>query len=143
MSHKNVLTSEELAELNHCFRDELNYESDDPLEPIDLLTWIAPDDDTPLHVAAWRDDVRAIELLIKAGVDVNAQGDMSSTALHIASSKGNKKIQDLLLNNGASTEIVNEFGLKPLQTSDDIPRKSTLSPWVCDQKKPKGSDSIE
>ncbi|MCG7946629.1 MAG: ankyrin repeat domain-containing protein [Candidatus Thiodiazotropha taylori] len=135
MNLKSGLTSEELAELKDSFCDLASYESEDPLKPVDPLTWVAPDDDTALYVAAWRDDVRATELLIKAGVDVNALGDMSSTALHIATSKGNKKIQELLLNAGASTELVNEFGLRPLQTYDDIPRKSTLSPWKCDEKK--------
>jgi len=133
--NKGALNSEEIAELKHLFRDLTNYESDDPCAPVDPLTWIGADDDTALHVAAWRDDDRAVRLLIKAGVDVNTKGDMSSTALHVATRKGNKVIQDLLLAAGASTDIVDEFGLKPLQTYDDLPRKDTVSRWKCDRRK--------
>ena len=42
------------------------------------------DGDTPLHVMVWRKDRYAVNLLIEAGADVNAAGDMTETPLHVA-----------------------------------------------------------
>ena len=42
------------------------------------------DGDTPLHVMVWRKDRYAVDLLIEAGANVNAVGDMSETPLHVA-----------------------------------------------------------
>jgi uncharacterized protein len=41
------------------------------------------DGDTPLHVMAWRDDVVGAEILLAAGADVDAVGDMGTTPLHV------------------------------------------------------------
>ena len=104
------ISENELLELKELFKDVLNYESDDPCDPIDPLTYIAPDDDNCLHIAAWREDLKAIQLLIKAGLDVNKTGDMSETPLHIATRKNNKSIIQALLQAGARTDIISEFG---------------------------------
>lgn len=109
------LSPAELAELQATFSYVTNYESDDPFEPIDPITYVAPDGDTCLHVAARRGDVRAAELLIKAGVDINRKGDMSCTPLHCAKTK---EMVMLLLANGAATDIVNEFGRSPIGQDD-------------------------
>src|SRR5688572_27133423 len=63
----------------------------------------AADGDTPLHVIAWRDDVRGARLLLAAGADVNAQGDMGYTPLHVAVAKGSVAMVTLLLEAGART----------------------------------------
>ncbi len=42
------------------------------------------DGDTALHVMAWRRDHVGARLLIEAGADVDAVGDMSQTPLHVA-----------------------------------------------------------
>jgi ankyrin repeat protein len=104
------LSLEEIAELKKEFEDLINYESEDPCKPIDPLTYTAPDGDTCLHAAVLRGNLRAVELLVKAGLDVNQQGDMGCTPLHYAKTK---EIYDFLLKNGASSEIVNEFGKTP------------------------------
>lgn len=108
------LTKNELDELKKSFSDLLNYDSEDPTEPIDPLTYHQPDGDSCLHIAALRGDCRAAELLLKAGVDVNKLGDMGSTALHHAKRKGYDNLVNLLLENGASTDIKNAFGKLPL-----------------------------
>jgi len=104
------LSSSELAELRTAFSDLLNYEADDPTAPIDPLTYCSPADDNCLHIAAQRGNRRAVELLLKAGLDVNAQGDMGHTALHYATAAD---VIALLLAHGASRTIRNEFGALP------------------------------
>jgi len=107
----NALSPIEYAELQATFSDLLNYESDDPCDPIDPLTYCAPDKDTCLHVAAHRGNLRAVELLVKAGLDVNQQGDMGYTPLHYAATP---EVISFLLAHGASPSIKNEFGTSPV-----------------------------
>jgi ankyrin repeat protein len=106
------LSPSEYAELQSAFADLMNYESDDPMAPIEPLTYVAPDGDTCLHVAAHRGNLRAVELLVKAGVDVNRPGDMGSTPLHYASTQ---EVASFLIGSGASTAIRDEFGRLPPQ----------------------------
>ena len=106
------LTQSELDELATAFADVINYESDDPTAPIDPLTYRAPDDDTCLHIAARRGDLRSLELLLKAGLDIDDCGDMGTTPLHCAKTK---EAADLLIKNGASLEVRDEFGRLPLE----------------------------
>ena len=89
----------------------LNYESEDILDDIDAVTYMAPDGDTCLHTAALIGDLRAVELLIKAGLDVNRQGDIGNTPLHYAKAP---EIVEILLANGARTDIKNALGILPL-----------------------------
>jgi ankyrin repeat protein len=65
--------------------------------------------DTPLHVMVWRRDKHAVELLISAGADVNAVGDMGETPLHVAISQGDEEIVRVILNADAKTDIRSEF----------------------------------
>jgi len=51
-------------------------------------------------------------LLLKAGLDVNARGDMGTTPLHCAKTD---EIVSLLLTAGASTQIRDTFGRLPLE----------------------------
>lgn len=50
------------------------------------MFWAVPP--TPLHDAAWRGDVAAIQQLVKSGADVNATDDMGATALYWAAGGG-------------------------------------------------------
>jgi ankyrin repeat protein len=68
------------------------------------------DGDTPLHVLAWRSDTEGALMLIAAGADVNAVGDMGTTPLHVAISQGNRKLARALIAAGARTNIRSEFG---------------------------------
>jgi len=106
-----LLSPPELAELRLEFADLINYESDDTCEPIDPLTYCSPDKDNCLHIAALRGNLRAVELLVKAGLNVNQQGDMGYTPLHYAATP---EVVSFLLAHGASTTIENEFGKSPI-----------------------------
>jgi ankyrin repeat protein len=110
-SESSPLSPSELAELDAAFTYVTNYDSDDPTEKIDPLTYRAPDGDTCLHIAAHRGNLRAVELLIKAGLDINLQGDMGYTPLHYARTP---EIVAFLLASGASTNLENEFGQAPI-----------------------------
>ncbi len=68
------------------------------------------DGDTALHVMVWRNDRAAVRLLIEAGADVNAMGDMGETPLHVAVRKGDREIVQALLAAGADAAVVSEFG---------------------------------
>lgn len=65
--------------------------------------------DTPLHVMAWREDLYGAKILIEAGADVNAVGDMGETPLHVALTNENEELTELLLETGANPDIRSEF----------------------------------
>lgn len=108
-----MINANHLKVLQEKFSDLINYKADDPLEAIDPLTYRSPEGDSCLHTAAIRGDQLAVELLIKAGLDVNLQGDMGNTPLHYAKKFGHDEIASLLVQQGASTEIRNDFGKIP------------------------------
>ena len=69
---------------------------------------------SPLMVAAKYGRTAALELLIRAGADVNAQANGGWTALHLGAVAGQYKVVALLLAKGADRDITNEGGGKPL-----------------------------
>ena len=114
---KDPLTASEREELEALFRAYylINHEDDDPCAPIDPVTYVAPDGDTGLHIAAQHGDLRAVELLVQAGLDVNRQGDMGYTALQYALTPA---IVAFLLSQGARVDVINEFGKSPIGWND-------------------------
>ena len=122
------LSEEEIQCIREKYRQLINYQSEDIDDPIDPLTYVEPAGDNLLHIAAMRGDLRTVELLLKAGLDVNQPGDMGYTALHYAYWKGAKwpahvhereDVIRLLLEHGASTTVRNEFGKTPIEHSED------------------------
>jgi ankyrin repeat protein len=67
------------------------------------------DRDTPLHVMVWRKDRDAVDLLIGAGANVDAVGDMGETPLHVAVSREDLPVIEAVLKSGAKTDIRSEF----------------------------------
>jgi ankyrin repeat protein len=100
--------------LKKAFQNVLNFDADDPLESIDPLSYRSPEGDNCLHIAASMGEIRAVEYLIGAGIDVNQRGDMGYVALHYARKAGFSEIVQLLLDNGADPGLVNEFGEKAM-----------------------------
>src|SRR5688572_11029647 len=99
--------------------DEVLQSTSDVLFPADIgkrrvaIDSHDSDGDTPLHVMTWRNDLEAVDLLVSAGADVNAVGDMGETPLHVAISRQNLAIAKALLKAGARDGIRSEFGSTP------------------------------
>ncbi len=74
------------------------------------LTSRSSEGDSALHVMAWRRDHGAARILIEAGADVNAIGDMDQTPLHVAVMQRDVVMARLLLEHGARDDLVSEFG---------------------------------
>lgn len=98
---------EDLAAIAHIM-----FPGDDVPREIRMDT-TASDGDTPLHVFAWRTDLAAARLLIAAGADPNAIGDMGETTLYVAVRQGMPELAEALLAAGASPDIVSEFEETP------------------------------
>src|SRR5262245_1506126 len=69
----------------------------------------AGDDDTPLHFACVWGDIGAVELLLEAGADPNASGDLECTPLYYAVRRDFVRCAARLLEAGASPDVSNEF----------------------------------
>jgi ankyrin repeat protein len=119
MNSRRSLSELERTELASAFSDVINYDAEDPLAPIDPLTYRSPDGDSCLHIAAIRGNrgnLRAVQLLVSAGLDVNERGDMGYTPLHYARTP---EVVAFLLQNGADPGIKNEFGNSPVGWPDE------------------------
>lgn len=68
---------------------------------------------TPLIVAAYNNQLSCVELLVKAGADINYKFDQG-TALHGAAFKGHLHIVNFLLESGAEKNIQDSTGATPL-----------------------------
>ena len=68
------------------------------------------DGDTPLHVMLWRKDSAGALILLEAGANPNAVGDMGVTPLHVAVLQGMPKAVEALLSAGANPSIRSAFG---------------------------------
>lgn len=104
------MSDEEQAYLSTAFSDVLNYQAADVTDPVDPLTYRTPEGDSCLHIAASRGDVRAVDILLRNGLDANMRGDMGNTPLHYACRNGHLDICKLLVASGASELIQNDFG---------------------------------
>lgn len=76
--------------------------------------------DTPLHVVVWRNDEYAAKLLLEAGADPNAIGDIGETPLHVAVRARSIGLVRLLLSSGANPNIRCEFGDSASERADAI-----------------------
>ncbi|MDC7126924.1 MAG: ankyrin repeat domain-containing protein [Spirochaetales bacterium] len=69
---------------------------------------------TALHASMFQENMEIIELLINAGLDVNAQGTSNGyTPLHDAVWANNLEAAKLLIKNGALLDIKGNDGLTP------------------------------
>jgi uncharacterized protein len=71
------------------------------------------DGDTPLHIAAFAGNRHAVGLLLEAGADIDAKGDLSTTPLYCAVSAQHVRVAELLLQYGADPDSENELGYTP------------------------------
>jgi ankyrin repeat protein len=73
----------------------------DPDAPGKIMDW----DQRAMCDAARENDLRAVELMLKAGLPRDARGQHGATALHWAAWRGNVKIVELLLRAGLASEL--------------------------------------
>jgi uncharacterized protein len=102
-----------------------------------LLDSVGYDGDSPLHVVAWRNDLEAVELLISAGANVNAPGEMNETPLHVAVHQGNARMVRAMLLAGAQVDLRSEFGETPME--DAIGQGGEMAALFADAPPPNNS----
>ena len=85
MQHRDWATAEEfLAYAGESFPFHAEWPEPGPVS----VNSTTGDGDTPLHLASAWDDVKAVELLLAAGAQVDRPGDMGVTALGVAVGQG-------------------------------------------------------
>src|SRR6188768_2653070 len=75
------------------------------------------DGSTPLHWAAYQDDLAKVDQLIRAGANVNAANDIGATPLWAASVNGSAPIVKRLLDAGAKPDAALLTGESPLMAA--------------------------
>ena len=80
--------------------------------PIDEKT--LEDEFTPLHYACLTNQPKMIEILIKAGADINCLSISHNTPLHYAVCKNYLDIVQLLIQNGVNVNITDNYMRTPL-----------------------------
>ena len=112
-----TVTLQELLEDVFSDNIDLDFEGRDPFSGDGALTvnsCIFADEDRPLHLVARRGNTTCLKLLLDAGADPNALGDMSLNPLHAAVRGGHLECAKVLLEAGARTDAVDEFDKTPL-----------------------------
>lgn len=104
-----TLTKDDREYLLEVFSDIIEYDDDGNRLEIDPLTYLDPEDSC-LHKAVLRGNLRAVKILVEAGLDINLPGDMSQTPLHYATSWNYPEIAEYLLSKGAKPDAIDEFG---------------------------------
>lgn len=69
---------------------------------------------TPLYMAAWTGQKRAVELLLEHNADVNVKSRAGGTPLHATVYKNKKELAERLLSRGADVNAQNASGWTPL-----------------------------
>ncbi len=72
------------------------------------------DGTTPLHLAVYNNDVKAVDRLIAAHADVNARNDYGSSPISEAAITGNVEVIRKLIAADADVELANADGMTPL-----------------------------
>lgn len=71
------------------------------------------DGDTPLHVFLWQGNDAAAKVLVAAGADVNAIGEMGETPLHVAARTAESETIAAIIAVGGKVDVISEFGQTP------------------------------
>ncbi|HJZ22944.1 MAG TPA: ankyrin repeat domain-containing protein [Candidatus Babeliales bacterium] len=71
---------------------------------------ITPDGQTPLHIAAEKNNIISAQLLITAGASIDAQDATGTTPLYIAAQHNHAQLVELLMKSGADPYAKNKQG---------------------------------
>jgi ankyrin repeat protein len=82
---------------------------------------------TPLHYAAGRGKVEAVELLLRTGADVAARDHVGNTPLHLAAVTGSHEVFEALINAGADIAAEASFGWMPIDLASITRRDSAVA----------------
>ena len=72
--------------------------------------WSADYNLTPLHRAAYDNNIVRLEALLKEGADTEVQAKYDVTPLHMAANEGHKEVVQMLLNFGADPDAKDRLG---------------------------------
>jgi ankyrin repeat protein len=100
-------------ELRNKYHYLFDCELDSAALPSLIASFVDPNGDKLIHIAAGAGDVSSVELLLDAGENIDALGDMDCTPLHYAKMNGRDKAVEMLVERGASKTIRNRFGQLP------------------------------
>ncbi len=112
------LSDEIVSQLQKTYYYLTNFDSSDPSEPIDPLSYRDAGGDNLMHIAARLGDLNTVKVLVEGGMNISEQGEMGFTALHNAYQYKHAEVVDILLAHGALTEIENDFGKLPSEYSE-------------------------
>ncbi len=82
---------------------------------------------TPLHHAAYNNDVEVVEELLSTGSDVNALDFNERTPLHRAAMESDPAIAKMLIDAGADVNRTDIWGKTPLSYAKDWGDKETIN----------------
>jgi ankyrin repeat protein len=99
--------------------------------------WTVGDEATLLHFAAEDGAIESVQLLLAAGVKVDAKDSEDQTPLHLASLYGHGAVVRLLLQAGADPHAKTNRGHTPLDLADAFNRPENNARQVLNQYKPK------
>jgi hypothetical protein len=94
---------------------------------------------TPLHRAANRGDLAAVEELLAKGADVNALALANQTPLHLAVTK---EIAQLLISKGAQIEARDRWGRTPLFWAAGAGRKDVVQALLAAGAQPDAAEAL-
>ncbi|KAJ8396360.1 hypothetical protein AAFF_G00019370 [Aldrovandia affinis] len=81
---------------------------------------------TPLHEACNLGHLGVVEALLQQGALLNTPGYQNDSPLHDAVQNGHTPVARLLLEHGASRDVLNMFGLRPLDYAVTVEMKAIL-----------------
>ncbi|XP_019852817.1 PREDICTED: uncharacterized protein LOC109582514 [Amphimedon queenslandica] len=109
----------------------------------DVADTSAFDGSTPLHCAIQTGNSKIIKLLVTKGkADVNVVDEWKRTPLFKAVKKGNIEAVDILLTNGAKTDVVDKDGETLLQCAGRSGNAEMLEFWISKRSKTNVADNL-